>query len=95
MNFSKKQLIKQMHVIIESIGFVVTDVPRQPLESFLRYSFGILVSGVFLTARPGVRSVLKILVIPGGDWTTMGAECGCCEMLLTAVCNMLGLECTV
>ena len=31
----KKHLIKQMHVIPACIGLVVTDFPRQLLESFL------------------------------------------------------------
>ena len=34
-NFASKHLIKKMHVILACIGLVVTDVPRQLLESFL------------------------------------------------------------
>ena len=57
---AKKHLIKQMHVILACIDRVVTDVPRQLLESFLsEILFGIFVSGVFLTARTVVRSVFK------------------------------------
>ena len=47
-------------MILACIGLVVTNIPRQLLESFSEVNpFGILVSGVFLTARPVVRSVFE------------------------------------